>query len=188
MLFFLFLQLYVRAALCRTMYVQSLTLEGCFHIQCSKCTFSLSSLIILFEEAGLRAWFGTSQMALKPILVQYSAYTSVLDQASAHTLRMDLCQAVCKLLLLWYCCWFVYIHSHNCFQQSSNPEKCDSVIWWSVTTLGIRKLGNRTKLYGNKTLKHYLVVNLYVSQYWWVQWFVSKNYCLDYWSCVCPCV
>ena len=42
--FFLFIQLYVWASLCRMMYVQSLTLEGCFHIHLLKVE-SFSELI-----------------------------------------------------------------------------------------------------------------------------------------------
>ncbi len=72
----LLLHLDIWASLCQMMYVQSLTLEGCFYIHLleRKSSSVLTSL--------------TCQ--LKPIMVQYGTYTSLmceLGASSAHTLR-----------------------------------------------------------------------------------------------------
>lgn len=56
---------------------ECLTLEGCFYIYRSNCKFFLCSLNIWFGEVGQRAWFVTSQIVLKPLLVRNLVDTSV---------------------------------------------------------------------------------------------------------------
>ena len=84
------------ALLCRTMYVQSFTLEGCFHMYCwkSKILSVLTESLIKGRPTGR---FVTSQIVQKPILVQYSVHLIIWKLAMYIHIRIDLKWAKCML-------------------------------------------------------------------------------------------
>lgn len=95
---FLFLLLHcnIWASLCRMIYKQNLTLEGCFHIYLlkveSSCGVIENPVVFFFKRWAYEDEFVTSQLAWKLIPAQYSTHTNMmwkLDSPSAQTLRMN---------------------------------------------------------------------------------------------------
>lgn len=92
--FFLFWQLKDWTSLCRMMYVQSLTLESCFHMQCWKFKFSMCS----FENWILRGLICdmTNSLEVNPGQI-FSIFIYSGISKEGHGVG-----AILRILMLWF--------------------------------------------------------------------------------------